>query len=438
MKQTKRWLIAASMRTISVLVFALLLFSTNLLNKPMAAAGIAPLNVYLPLINRGPELDLSTSATTITSTIPNPSTPGQVVVVSVTVSGAGLPVPTGTVDITGADTNCSLLLAGGSGSCGVIFNTTGHKTLTATYSGDWFYLFSWGTADHIVTKGSTTVNITADTPDPSVPGQAVEVSFSVIGGGVAPTGFVSITGADIGCVIALSGGSGSCNVVFITIGDKTLTATYLGDSNYLSSVGTELHSVKNASITKITSVILTVSYPGDTVLVSFTVSGPGAIPTGLVQISGADSTCSAGLDGAGKGSCTVLFNTAGSKILTASYAGDANYVGGVGTYSHIVNKGISTTAIGPVVPPSGAAPYALVAVGVGVSGAGVMPTGSVGISLSGTPAQLVSCTIQLDSMGVGTCNIYFTATGAFTINAQYSGDGNYLASSQTYIYTVGP
>jgi hypothetical protein len=438
MKQTRHWLVAAIMGTVSVFVCVLLAFSSNFMNKVLAAVGVPPYDVYLPIVFVGPDLALGVSATTITSTIPNPSTPGQVVVVSVTVSGAGLPAPTGTVDISGADSNCSILLAGGSGSCGVTFNTTGHKTLTASYSGDYFYAPSWGTAEHIVTKGSTTTLITTDTPDPSAPGQAVKVHFTVIGGGATPTGVVSITGADVDCVIALSGGSGSCNVVFITIGNKTITATYLGDGNYLSSLDTEDHTVKNATTTKITSVVLDASHPGEIVEVFFTVSGAGAVPTGNVTITGADTTCSAGLDGAGKGSCTVVFNTAGAKILTATYVGDANYVGSSGTYSHTVNKGISTTAIGPVVPPSGALPYELVAVTVVVSGAGVVPTGSVGISLSGMPAQPITCTIPLDAMGTGTCSVYFTEMEDFTINAQYSGDGNYLASSQTYIYTVGP
>jgi hypothetical protein len=174
--------------------------------------------------------------------------------------------------------------------------------------------------------------------------------------------------------------------------------------------------------------------------VYFKVSVAGAAPTGLVQITGADTTCSYTLvpGDNGSSSCSVDFNTAGAKILTATYAGDATYVGSSGTYSHTVNKGVSTTTIGPVVPPSGALPYALVDVTVGVTGAGVVPTGSVGISLSGTPAQLFTCTIPLDSMGTGTCSVYFTDPGDFTINAQYSGDGNYLASSQTYIYTAGP
>jgi hypothetical protein len=377
------------------------------------------------------------TATTITSNVPDPSTPGQVVVVSVTVSGAGLPAPTGTVDITGADTNCSILLAGGIGSCSVVFNTTGHKTLTATYSGDWKYAPSSGSLGQTVIKGSTTTTIVLDKPDPSIPTQSVEVGFTVIGAGVTPTGIVSITGADVNCSITLSGGAGSCNVVFNTIGDKTLTATYSGDANYLGSSDTEPHSVKNTTTTTITSDNADPSTPGEVITVSFTVSGAGVAPTGLVQITGADSTCSHSLvlGDAGSFSCNVIFNTAGAKILTATYAGDANYVGSVGTASHTVSKGVSATTLTPVDAPDPSVTYQSVTVSAVVTGAGVTPTGTVGITISGTPAQVSTCTIVLVA-GAGSCTVVFDALGTFTINAAYSGDMNYFESSATETHTV--
>jgi len=185
---------------------------------------------------------LNVSITAITADAPDPSTPGQVVAVSVTVSGTGT-TPTGTVAITGADTNCTITLSSGSGTCNAVFNTAGAKTLTATYSGDANYASSVGTASHTVGQGTTTTTITADTPDPSVPGQAVAVNVTVSGAGATPTGTVAITGADTNCTITLSSGSGSCNAVFTTTGAKTLTATYSGDVNYWGSQDTEVHTV---------------------------------------------------------------------------------------------------------------------------------------------------------------------------------------------------
>jgi hypothetical protein len=266
-----------------------------------------------------------------------------------------------------------------------------------------------------------------------MPMQAVAVSFTVMGAGFTPTGTVAITGADINCSITLSGGTGSCNVIFNTIGAKILTATYSGDSNYLSSVDTEPHDVKNASTTTITSDISDPSLPDtvNPVIVTVTVSGAGVFPTGTVNITGADTVCAIVLAG-GTGNCPVWFYTAGAKVLTATYVGDVNYVGSVGTATHTVNKGPSTTVVGPVAPEPSLT-YQSVTVTATVTGAGVIPTGTVGITISGQPS---TCTIVLVG-GTGSCNVVFDTVGVYTIVATYSGDGNYLGSvDNTYIHTV--
>ena len=380
----------------------------------------------------------SASATTITADTPDPSVPGQPVVVYVTVNGAGVTTPTGTVEITGAHTDCSFLLASGSGSCSVVFNSTGHKTIKATYGGDGKYSSSSGTAGHEVIKGSTTTTITANTPNPSLPSQAVEVEFSVVGAGDTPTGTVAITGADNNCSITLSGANGSCKVVFNTIGPKLLTAAYSGDSNYLPSTSIAVsQTVENATTTSIVSDINDPSFPNDSVDVTVTVTGTGATtPSGSVAITGADTNCSIvafatiGV-GIGQGTCTVVFSTAGAKILTATYSGDGNYVGSVGTATHTVSRGPSVTIINSD-DPDASVPFETVVVSVTVTGFGVTPTGTVAINITG---QSSSCTITLAS-GTGTCNLLFKATGSYTITAIYSGDANYLGSTDTEPHIV--
>ena len=368
--------------------------------------------------------------TSIVADTPDPSAPGQTVAVNVTVSGAGA-TPTGTVDISGADTNCTLTLSSGSGSCSVAFSTTGAKTLTATYNGDANYVgSSVATASHTVNQGSTTTTITADSPDPSLPSQSVAVSVSVLGSGVTPTGTVAISGADTNCTITLANGSGSCNVVFNTIGAKTLSATYNGDGNYLTSVAaTASHTVRNATTMTINADTPDPSTPGQAVTVNFTVSGAGATPTGTVDISGADTNCSAVPLAGGSGSCSVVFNTAGAKTLTATYGGDANYAGSSGSASHSVNQGSTTTTVNAGTPnPS--APFESVTVTVAVSGTGVTPTGTVAI----TGADSI-CTATLAS-GTGSCNVVFNTVGSKTLTATYSGDGNYVGSTDTELHTV--
>jgi hypothetical protein len=377
----------------------------------------------------------ASSTTAITSDIPDPSVPGQGVVVSVTIGGTGV-TPTGIVNITGADNNCSILLAGGTGSCSVVFTTVGSKTLTATYTGDANYSPSSNTTSHTVSSASTSTTITAETPDPSTPGQAVMISFTVIGGGVTPTGTVNVTGADVNCTITLSGGSGSCNVVFNTVGAKTITATYNGDSNYLSSFNSTSHTVKLASTTTINSVLAEPSLPGSLVTITVTISGAGATPTGTVGVTGYDvaGTCgpAVAVGAGGVATCTATFLSAGAKLLTATYSGDGTYSPSSGTGSHTVSKADSTTSF-PGLPPFVLAPthpYTSFPVSVTVIGAGNAPTGSVGFSISGGQTATCTATIVLPA-GTATCNLSITALGTYTITAIYNGDGNHWSSSNT-------
>lgn len=80
----------------------------------------------------------------------DPVKSGQAVQVTVNVTGS-MSVPTGTVSITGADTNCTITLAGGSGYCNVVFKAPGNRTITATYNGDVFHPKATDTEPHTVT-----------------------------------------------------------------------------------------------------------------------------------------------------------------------------------------------------------------------------------------------------------------------------------------------
>jgi hypothetical protein len=194
----------------------------------------------------GPSGGLSKkSATIFILDVPDPSEVGQNVTVTVTLDGDGVTTPTGTVEITGADTNCTITLSGGTGSCIVVFQSVGSKTITATYSGDATYDGRTNDEPHQVNLAYTNTTITSDTPDPSLVNGTVNVNVLVTSGAWAgfPTGTVTITGADTNCTINLSGGTGNCLVTFTSAGSKTITATYNGDTRHLGSFDTEDHTV---------------------------------------------------------------------------------------------------------------------------------------------------------------------------------------------------
>jgi hypothetical protein len=73
-----------------------------------------------------------------------------VVPITATVTGSG--IPTGTVTIAGANTNCTITLSGGTGTCNVTFTSSvTNQTLTGTYSGD---------SSHHISSGTTSVTAT--------------------------------------------------------------------------------------------------------------------------------------------------------------------------------------------------------------------------------------------------------------------------------------
>jgi VCBS repeat-containing protein len=94
-------------------------------------------------------------------------------------------------------------------------------------------------------RSASSVSITSDSPDPSLPGQAVQVAVTVSGEGGTPTGTVSVSGegAASPCSITLSSGSGSCEIVFTQPGSRQLTATYNGDGRFEGDTDTESHQV---------------------------------------------------------------------------------------------------------------------------------------------------------------------------------------------------
>ena len=167
--------------------------------------------------------------TTITSTIPDPSVVGQ----SVAVTYDTIPIapgegtPTGTVTVSDGVDSCSASVA--AGQCTLTFSSIGAKSVTATYGGDANFNASTSSpaTSESVGQASTNTSITLESPDPSVVGQSVGISFSVAAqppGSGTPTGSVTVSDGTDSCTASVS--VGQCSIDFTTTGTKDLTATY--------------------------------------------------------------------------------------------------------------------------------------------------------------------------------------------------------------------
>src|SRR5205085_7723338 len=118
-----------------------------------------------------------------TNITPEPTIIGQTYTVSVQVASnpAGNGTPAGTVNVSdGVGGSCIVALdANGLGSCPLATASAGTQTISANYSGSGIFGASSATASHLVNGATTTTTISAETPDPSVVGQAVNVTVSV-------------------------------------------------------------------------------------------------------------------------------------------------------------------------------------------------------------------------------------------------------------------
>ena len=389
------------------------------------------------------------STTSILSVVPRGPVVGEAIKVTIVVTGKG-EAPSGEVAITGSDKDCIINLpkvANGDpqGSCEVQFNSPGTKTLTATYRGDTNFRTSFNTSSVTVDKSPVTVEIVSFTPDLAQPGDKVIVSVSVTSAfqGPAPTGKVSISGPDEDCefnLSASSAGRGSCPVVFETKKSYSVNASYSGDSNYLNNTGKGSYTPGSAQ----PKIIIKSDEPdpstvGESVKVSVEVSknsGGKPAPSGSVSITGESTAgCKISLNQGGfpgyvsKGSCTLIFSSAGSKTITANYAGDTNFSSGSTSNGHTVNKADTSVSI-TAHNPSPSALGGTVAVSVSVTSKGGTPTGSVSITGADTP-----CPITL-SGGTGSCNVTFSTAGSKTLTASYGGDINFNPNSTSTGHNV--
>jgi hypothetical protein len=259
----------------------------------------------------------------ITAHTPNPSSIDQAVLVQYSVTAVrSLPFsPTGTVFVTDGVNSCISTPA--TGQCSLILETSGTRTLSASYSGDATFRGDSASVSHTVNGHATTTTIIADSPDPSTQGQTVSVSYSVVANDPskgAPSGNVTVSDGVASCTGTVA--AGSCSLTLNTAGARTLTATYAGNSKFAGSTAAgEPHTVNapdttppviTASGTKADGSPYTIgTWTNQNVLVHFTCSdtGSGIATCPADQVISPDGTFTAegtATDNAGN-SATVSF-----------------------------------------------------------------------------------------------------------------------------------
>jgi hypothetical protein len=389
------------------------------------------------------------NTTVIITASPNPAAFGVAVRVAVTVVPGVNGTPTGPVsikDATGA--SCTATLANGSGSCQLIPTAlSASDGVVASYPGDGLYNASSGTTTLVVNKGTTTLALALSTAS-AVVGQQVQANVTVAPPGgisLSPTGSVTLNDGNgasctVASIIATTPGqpsAGSCVLVPLSTGNRTVQAAYAGDTSFLSSNASASLSVTQASTSTTVSSPQTTAVVGQTVTANFRVGGNAPstgtpAPTGTVTVNNSTGGSCTGNLVNGSGMCTLIVANSGTSSLTAIYTGDSNYAGSTSTPTQgpIIGKSNTITSASASPNPSVVGQLYTVNVTVAPAFSGI-PTGQVVVS-DGAGG---SCSITL-SGGKGSCQMASTTAGARSLNASYGGDSNFNASVATASQTV--
>lgn len=182
-----------------------------------------------------------TSTSTALDSDLNPAPAGDEVTLGVSVSPVGA---TGTVSILDGSTEIgTCVLSAGACSFPTSTLSVGSHSLTAVYPGDDDYATSTSGIVTQVVETSSELTLDATTPDPSVAGSPVLVSWTLTTSSGTPTGTVTVT-SDLEattCTAAVS--IGHCTVSLTHAGGHLVTATYSGDLVFPPASASNPHPV---------------------------------------------------------------------------------------------------------------------------------------------------------------------------------------------------
>ena len=256
----------------------------------------------------------------------------------------------------------------------------------------------------------------------------------------APTGSVAFTvdGSPASCgaagTVALTAGSASCALGDLSASSYSFTATYSGDSNYLTTAASLTGYPVNMLNQTITFGPAPASpqYGG-----SYT---PAATATsGLPVTFSIDASSTAGACSLDSPTGVVSFTGTGTCTVDANQAGNPTYAAAPQLQQSFTIGTASPQVFLSVTPPSGATVASDVQLSVTVVGVagGATPTGSVTFSVDGSPASCGSAGTVTVTSGQASCDIGMLAAGSHNFTASYSGDTDYgPATGGLFLYPV--
>lgn len=244
------------------------------------------------------------------------------------VQASGTTTPTGSVTFYDGNSalGTSTLDSSGNATFSSSSLNTGTYSITALYSGDTNYASAASSAltQTVRTPIAASTTTVAASPNPAFSNASVQLTatVSVPSGDPTPSGSVRFSegGMSVGSAQLGAGGVASLAVYQLPVGNDTISAAYIGDTNYSGSTGTVSEVANAPASTQISFTPFSAAVPtGDDVTLLAQVSGPsGPLSSGLVNfddVGGSGGTVqSVGILG------TVSLNSSGQAEIPLSLA----------------------------------------------------------------------------------------------------------------------
>jgi hypothetical protein len=421
--------------SVSIPVSSLPVGANSMTAKYLGGAGFAP-STSKPLTQT---VSLATTTTTLASSL-NPAGTGQPVTFTATVTSQFGGAATGSVVFfSGSQTLGTASLSGNRATLSTSFATGGTYSISAKYNGDGNNSASTSPALSEIIIAATTTTLVSSL-NPSLVGQPITFTATVSSTAGTPPNGETITfynGSAVLGTALLSGGTASLTTSSLQPGIYTITASYIGDSNFAASTSPALRQVVNSTTKSATSTTFTSSLNpaiyGQKVTWTATVTTSGSsTPTGKVSFTwnGIWTIGSGTLNASGVATLTDPVLNADSYPLTAVYKGDANNLGSTSAIlNQVITQTTSTATIKSTPNPSTAGQA--VTFTVTISSPTVTPTGPVTFTAGKTLLGTVQLSGRIAKFTTTTLPVSPT-----TVTATYYGDSNVAGSAASVTQTV--
>lgn len=261
---------------------------------------------------------------------------------AVTPDAPGSGTPTGSVSFSDGATpipGCEDVALSGTqppaATCPLVSDTSTQHQVTATFSGDAGFSASTGSMTEAIAPAPTTISV-LPSPSVSTAGQSVTLTatVAVTTGAAVPSGMVtfSANGLVLGSsTVTTAGGVASASMLTtaLPVGSDAVRASFDGSADFTSSVSTET-GVDVGRATTVLGLLSSVNptVPAQATTLTATVfPSTGSGETGLVTFFADGSRIGASAVVHGQATLTISTLSGGDHAITASYAGDADFIG---------------------------------------------------------------------------------------------------------------